>query len=171
MFSMKCCTARLWSSVMQWSCCLWSHTDCATHRQASSMLSAKNSGGLHHSPRLTLQCFVDSQETRAPLSSALLSLDIGQTFFHLSYLNCDCDKNSSFREWGGLIWAHYSRSTFWEVVPSRLSFVISVLLVDLSPPESPDLWRSYCQCKLAAITYKVPNKSLAGLFLWTSKGM
>lgn len=94
---MKFCTAQLWSSV---TCAavapvaaqIVPHTE---GLPAFSMLSAECPGDLHHHSQTALAILLDSPETWAPLLRALLSLDIGQTFFHLSYLSCECDKNLS----------------------------------------------------------------------------
>ena len=67
------------------------HTQTGFQLSAHCQLSAL--GTCTSPPRLTLQYFLDSPETRAPLLRALLSLDIGQTFFPLSCLSCDCDKS------------------------------------------------------------------------------
>lgn len=141
--AMKFLSAQRWGSRRQWSCHHGSCANGATHRQHFSRLSSKCPGGRYHSslasaqgpwaavPWLTLQCFWDSRETWEPLLSFL---DIGQTFFLLSFLSCDCDKTLSLS--GSELarcWARDSR-TLWGAVPSRPRFAISLSLADLSFP-------------------------------------
>ena len=98
------------------------HTQTGFQLSAHCQLSALRTCTIP--PRLTLQYFLDSPETRAALLRALLSLDIGQTFFPLSCLNCDWDKNL-LPSGSEVAW---SELTILEMPSEKLDFQNNLLL-------------------------------------------